>query len=641
MEGKGKSKIERLDDTLYSRTRYRNPLDKRSPVKEFESPDVGDKWQTPELDEMLKHERIPPQISLFMKKIFIFALLFFLAAIGVAVFVFLGGTNFVSSKNVDIGVLGPTAISAGEVLELGVTISNTNNADLEFANLSIQYPQGSRNPDNTTESLTYTKDNLGVIGSGAEHVRNVRVVLLGSSGEIKEMKLSVEYKVKGSNATFYKDKIFEITIGNAPITLTVASPASTTSGESFTTVVSVTLNSTDVLKNVVLKAEYPYGYSVIDATPRATLDDNLWILGDLSPGDKKTISIRGKLIGENQEERTLRFYAGVSDGSSTSPNLKVLIVSQLNTVVIDRPSIGLDVLFNGENTSTYIAPSARSISTYVRYQNNLADKLLNPHLEISLSGRALDKLSVTAGNSGLYDIGSSKIVWNLANTLGLPELGPGEGGQVILRFSSLPSLSLPAGTHDITLNFSITGIPVGAVGQSPVVVNETRTVRISSQVNFSSKVLRSLGPFANHGPIPPKVGKETTYAVVFSVGNTQGDLMDAKVSARLGEGVGWLGASSFTSEDISYDSSANTITWNMGMLSSEAGFSSATRELAFQIALTPSIGQIGMAPSLVTSIVFSGRDTLTGNTVTVNNSPLTTRLTTDPAFIQGDDIVVK
>lgn len=641
MDEKGKSKIEDLNERLNSRTRYRNPLDKRSPVKEFESPSVEEKWQTPELDEMLKHERIPPKISHFMKKVFIFAFLFFIAAIGVAGFVFLGGANFVSSKNVDIGVLGPTAISAGEVLELGVTISNTNNADLEFANLSIQYPQGSRNPDNTAESLTYTKDNLGIVGAGAETVRNMRVVLLGFSGEIKEIKLSVEYKVKGSNATFYKDKVFEITIGNAPITLTVESPRSATSGESFTTVLSVTLNSTDVLKNVVLKAEYPYGYSVIDATPSAAIDNNLWILGDLPPGSRKTVSIRGQLIGENMEERTFRFYVGVSDGGSASSNLKILIVSQLDTVVIDRPSIGLNVLFNGKNVPTYIAPAARPISTSVRYQNNLPDKLLNPRLEVSLSGAVLDKLSVTAGSNGLYDSGSSKIVWNLTNNFGLSELAPGEGGQVILRFSSLPSSSLPAGAHDVTLNFSIMGIPVDAVEQSPVVVNETRTVRISSQVNFSSEVLRSLGPFANHGPIPPKVGVETAYAAVFSVDNTRGDLVDAKVTASLGQGVSWLGASSFTSEDISYDSLSNTITWNMGMLSSDTGFSSATRELAFQIALTPSLGQIGTAPSLVTGIVFSGRDALTGNMVTVNNSPLTTRLTSDPAFIQGDDIVTK
>jgi len=640
MDEKEKGKIEGLNDTLYSRTRYRNPLDKRSPVKEFELSEVEEKWQTPELDEMLKHERIPHKINPLMKKVFILALLFFIATVGVAGFVFLGGANFVSSKNVDIGVLGPTTVSAGEVLELGVTISNTNNADLEFANLSIQYPQGSRNPDNTAEPLTYTKDNLGIIGAGAETVRNVRMVLLGPSGEIKEIKLSVEYKVKGSNATFYKDKVFEITIGNAPVTFTVENPPSTTSGEIFTTVVSITLNSTDVLKNVVLKAEYPHGYSVIDATPAAIADNNIWALGDLSPRDKKTILIRGQLMGENKEERTFRFYVGVSDGSSADSNLKIVIVSQLDTVVIDRPSIGLDVLFNGENVPTYIAPAARVISTYIKFQNNLSDKLLNPRLEVSLSGRALDKLSVTPGDNGLYDPGSSKIVWNLGNTLGLPELAPGEGGQVILRFSSLPSLSLPGGNNDIVLNLSITGVPVDAVGR-PVAVKETRIVRVSSQVSFFSRMLRSLGPFANQGPIPPKVGEETTYTVAFSIGNTQGDLTDAKVTASLGQGVSWLGASSFTNEDISYDSSSNTITWNMGLLPSDTGFSSAARELAFQIALTPFLGQIGTAPSLVTGIVLSGRDTLTGNMVTVNNPPLTTRLTTDPAFIQGDDIVVK
>ena len=640
MDEKEKGKIEGLNDTLYSRTRYRNPLDKRSPVKEFELSEVEEKWQTPELDEMLKHERIPHKISPLMKKVFILALLFFIATVGVAGFVFLGGANFVSSKNVGIGVLGPTTVSAGEVLELGVTISNTNNADLEFANLSIQYPQGSRNPDNTAEPLTYTKDNLGVIGAGAETVRNVRMVLLGPSGEIKEIKLSVEYKVKGSNATFYKDKVFEITIGNAPITFTVENPPSTTSGEIFTTTVSITLNSTDVLKNVVLKAEYPYGYSVIDATPAAVADSNIWALGDLSPRDKKTILIRGQLTGENKEERTFRFYVGVSDGSSAASNLKIVIVSQLDTVVIDRPSIGLDVLFNGENVPTYIAPAARVISTYIKFQNNLPDKLLNPHLEVSLSGAALDKLSVTPGDNGLYDPGSSKIVWNLGNTLGLPELAPGEGGQVILRFSSLSSLSLPGGNNDIALGLSITGMQVDVVGR-PVVVKETRTVRVSSQINFSSRILRSLGPFANQGPIPPKVGEETTYTVAFGIGNTQGNLTDAKVTASLGQGVSWLGASSFTNEDISYDSSSNTITWNMGLLPSDTGFSSAARELAFQIALTPFLGQIGTAPSLVTSIVFSGRDALTGNIVTVNNPPLTTRLTADPVFIQGDDIVVK
>src|SRR3989338_9140416 len=636
-----KNRIDKLSETLYSRTRYKDPLDKRTPVKEFAPPDVVDKWQTPELGEMLTHERIPPRVHPVMKKIFVSALLFFLAAIVVAGFVFTGGSNFVSSKNVDINVLGPTIVSAGKVLELGVSVTNTNNADLEFANLSIQYPQGSRNPDNNAEPLTYTKEDLGVVEAGAEAVHNIRAILLGVTGEVKEVKFSVEYKVKGSNATFYKDKIFEVTIGDAPITLSIDSPTMVMSGESFTTAVSVTLNSTEILKNVVLKAEYPYGYSVSSAVPEALADNNIWVLGDLSPGSKKTVTIRGQIVGENEEERTFRFYVGVSDSNTVNPNAKVILTSLLHTVAIDRPSIGLNILFNGENVPIYIAPAARSVSTFIKFKNNLPDKLLNPRLEVSFTGEALDPLSITAGNNSVYDKGNSKVTWNLANLLGRSELAPGEEGQVSLIFSSLPSQSLTGNSNDIKLNFSVTGVPVSAVGQTPVTVSDSRIVRISSQVNFSSKALRTLGPFANYGPIPPKVGQETTYAIVWNVGNTRGDLVGTTVTARLGQGVSWVGAQSFGSENIFFDVPSNTVTWDLGILSSGTGFSSTPREVSFQIALTPTIGQVGTAPILVSSITLSGNDNVLGEAVTASVPSLTTRLTSDPAFIQGDDIVVK
>ncbi len=641
MDEEDEGRIERLNDTLYSRTRYKNPLDKRTPVKELESSDAEEKWQTPELDEILKRERIVPAVHPFMKKVFIFALVFFIAAILVAGFIFTGGANFVSSRNVDINVLGPTSVSAGQALELGISILNANNADLEFANLSVQYPSGSRDPADTTKPLTYTKDDLGVMRAGVEVSRDARVVLLGATGEVKAIKFSVEYKVRGSDATFYKDKIFEVSIGNAPIALTVESPASIISGEDFTTVVSVTLNATNVLKNIVLKAEYPHGFTILDTTPASIANDNIWALGDLSPGGKKTVSIHGRLVGENKEERTFRFYVGVSDGDSASPNLKVGLVSLLNTVSIERPFIGLNVSFNGEEVPIYIAPAARSITTAVRFQNNLPDKLLNPRLEVSLSGPALDKTSVAVRDNGFYDPGNSTIVWNLVNNFGNPELNPGEGGRVSLNFSSLPVPSLAKGSRDIVLNFLITGVPVGAIGRGPVAVSETRAVRISSQVDLSSKALHSLGPFANYGPIPPKVAAETTYTVAFSVVDTQGDLLDARVTARLGPSVSWLAAQNIAGEHISYDLASNSVTWSLGRVAFGTGFSSAAREISFQISLVPSVSQIGTTPILLTSIAFSGRDSVTGEIVTASNPSLTTRLTNDPAFIQGDDIVVK
>ncbi len=634
-----KGRIEELNDKLYSRTRYRDPLDERSSVEKSEPAETRENWQTPALDEMLKYERITPKTNPFVKKIFVSALLFFVATVLVAGFVFTGGAIFISSRNVDINILGPSTIGAGEVLGLGINIVNTNNADLEFAHFSIQYPQGSRHPDNTAEALTYMKSDLGVVKAGTDVVQNVRMVLLGSTGEVKQVKFSVEYKVKGSNATFYKDKIFEIVIGNAPITLVVNSPLSVVSGENFISTVSISLNSTEILKNVILKAEYPYGYNVSDTNPKPVTDDNVWLLGDLSPGDKKTVSIHGKLLGENGEERTFRFYVGVSDSDNINPNLKINMVSELSTIAIERPSIGLDITLNGERGETYIGSVARPIVTSIKFQNNLANRLINPRLEVVLSGGALDKSSIIFGNSGFYDPMNSKVIWSLTNTLGVPEVAPGQGGQVTLSFASLPNPSLIGGTRDIMLDFSIIGTPVDAVGQKPVVVNEIRKVKISSQVSFSQKVLRSLGPFANYGPMPPKVGEETTYTIVFGVSNIQNDIIDASVTARLGSGVGWLAAQSLIADNLSYDTALKSITWDIGTLSS--GSSPAIMESIFQVVLIPSISQVGKMPSLIDNIVFSGRDALTGEKIILTSAPLTTRLPSDPAFIQGDDIVVK
>ena len=64
----------------------------------------------------------------------------------------------------------------------------------------------------------------------------------------------------------------EVTIGETPVVLTVESPSSTTSGDEFTTTISVAMKSNEILKNVVLKAEYPYGYSVTSASPSAVAE---------------------------------------------------------------------------------------------------------------------------------------------------------------------------------------------------------------------------------------------------------------------------------------------------------------------------------------------------------------------------------
>lgn len=631
-----KSKFERVSENLYSRTRYKDPLEKkRTEIEPQEVPEVESGWQGPALDELLMRERKSGDVTPFIKKLFIFAALFFGAAVLVGGFIFFGGVNFVSSKNVDINIVGPTKVSAGDVAQLGVTISNKNNADLETTNFSVTFPAGTRDPKDTTKPLNYVRDSLGVIKAGDETVRNIEAVLIGSTGETKEIKFSVEYKVKGSNATFTKEKTYTIAIGDAPITLDVKSPSSVISGESFTTTVNVSLRSAEVLKNVMLRAEYPYGYSVQSSNPETIGESNVWALGDLGPGMEKKVEIRGQLVGENQDERTFRYYVGVADNESVSPNFKTVVVSTQETVAIERPSIGLSINFNGENVPTYVTAPGQNISTSISFQNNLPNRLLTPRVEVRLSGGALNKSSVQAQGGGTYDPNTGRLDWDILNTSGERELAPGERGVVQFNLASIAEALEQSGSKEIALQIFLTGTPAGE--NKPVTVSETRIIKVASQITLSARTTYSIGPFINTGPMPPKVGSETTYTATLSVANTQGVVNDAKITAKLPPGIKWLSSKSTQAEDVSYDEASRTVTWKLGAFSSGA----LTREVAFQVSLTPTLGQVGITPTLVNSIVFTATNSTTGRLITVINPALTTKMPSDPAFIQGDDIVVK
>lgn len=633
-----KSSVERLKDTLYSRTNYTPPEDERSPVTAATDPDTPEKWDSPDLDEMIQERRREEARPSKMKKFFLISTLFFLGALVLAIYVFVVGGNFVSTKNVDIKITGPAVIEAGQPLTISATVENNNNTELQNSSLSIQYPEGTRQADDPTLPLTRDRVELGGIRAGAEDTQTFRSVLFGQKGEVKVLKLYLEYKIEGSNVTFYKEKTFEIAIGDTPLAIGIERPSHITSGEEFTMRVIVASNSSDVLRGVVIRGEYPYGYTLAQANPEAVDRNNVWSIGDLAPGDKKTITLTGTIAGVDEEERTFRFYAGLSNSESPSA-LRDALVSTTETIRIERPSIGLSVSMNGNTSGDYIAPAGSAVTAVIRYQNNSTEKLTNVRISTILSGASLDKTSIRPLNGGFYDSGSGLVTWQAPNTIELGSLDPGTSGSVSLTFASFQNL--PTGrSQQIDLTATITGRLSGIASEGDLKTVVTKSVKISSTVNFSGKALYSRGPFQNTGPLPPKANATTTYTVVWNLGNTQNEVSNGKVVAHLGPNVSFI-QSSTGADEVIYDPALNTVTWNVGTLASGTGFGTPLREAVFQVALRPSIAQIGTAPSLVSGISFTGTDVFTGVPVNATHPNITTRLSSDSRFTQGDEVVVK
>jgi len=634
-----RSKVDKINETLYSRTKYKDPEDARSVVHETEVPEVDKSFNSGELDEMLTHDRRKKASHPIMKKIFTAAVLFFVAAVGVAAYIYLGGGNLISSKNVDITILAPVTVSAGEPIDLGITISNKNNTDLTAANMVIEYPEGTRSVEDSSKPLISSKVSLGAILAGKDLTRTERAELFGQKGEVKTITISVDYKVKGSNATFTKEKTYEISIGATPVTMTVSAPETVISGNTFTTTLTLLSNSSDVLKDVVVRGEYPYGFIQLDSTPKASAG-NAWVLGDLSPGDKKIITIKGVLNGEDKEERTFRFYTGVA--SSANPDKfdsELAFLSQ--TVGINRSSLGLVVKLNGEVLDSYVAPVGGQVQVNIQYKNNLPSTVSDGVVKVVLTGSALDKFSVVPDQKGFYNSVDNSITWDKSNNSDISVLGPGDAGIVSFRFASLSNLPAGSKNSEMKLSTTFTASPPSGDTRSNVVATAVNTVKVASEIALSARPLYSRGPFKNTGPLPPKAEATTTYTVVFDLGNTQNDVNNPKLVGSLGPNVKWLSNTSPTTENIVFDEASRTFTWSPTSLPSGSGFSIPGKEVSIQVALTPSIGQVGSAPVLFSGIRFSGTDSFTNSSVSVTIPSVTTRILTDPKYVQGDESVVK
>lgn len=633
-----KGRIERLNERLDSRTRYTEPKDAPQPIvgaassaEAVAEPSPG--WDSPPIDDYLTAERRRPESYPLMKKIFIISILFAVCASGAAALIYFKGDNFISTKNLDIEVNAPVNISAGSPVDMQITITNKNNAAISDVNMTAIFPDGTKSvADGQNADLPSVHETVDSLGSGEKKNIPIQAAFFGAEGEVETVRISVTYQVGGSNATFTKEKSVDLTIGSAPVSVTVTRPEVVTSGEPFTLTWNVTSNSEETLNNIAFKAEYPYGFSVSSASPKANdSDQSIWLLGDLAPGQKQNISIKGVLLGQNQDQRTLRYMVGVGDAGG----VKTILSADSAILTLNRPAVDLTTSLNGDTDADYVAPAGKPIQVSINFKNNLTSNFLNPELRVTLSGSALDRSSVVPQDGGFYNSTANAVVWNNGNS-NLKTLSPGDSGSVTLTFNTLTNLPPNVLNPKVDLSFSLTGKEQDSGNSDQI--SDTRTVKVASAVVLDSKSLYSKGPFENTGPIPPKAENETTYTIALSLTNTQNDILNGEVTGLLGPNVKWLG-----SEDpsITYDDKTNTVSWEVGTLNSGVGFSSPVDQANFKVSLTPSLGQVGGVPALITNLAFEGLDSFTKSNIRLSNPDVTTRISSDPTYVQGDETVVK
>jgi hypothetical protein len=631
MSDQGSPKIKRLEDSLYSRNA------EALTVREHElrhTPDPGlPPHEPPVLDVPERTKKRISPIAIFL----LISVVFFVGASAYAAFKFFGQGNSISGENISIGITGPTAIRGGDELSFDVVITNNNSIPLELADLLVDFPDGTRTPGNLAAELLHYRETLGTLKPGESVRQTVRGVLFGEEQAKKTIKVTYEYRIAGSNAIFYKEAVYDLLITSSPLVVSIETPTETNSGQDISIQATVSSNASEVVRDVLLVLEYPPGFSFKSATPSAFFENRVFSLGDVKPGSKRVITIRGSLSGEADDVRVFRFTSG-SRSVSNERQIEAPLASLTKEVTIKKPFIALSLSLAGKSDKEVTIESGAPIRVDLSYVNNLPIGVSDVVLSLKLAGKALERTSVSP-DRGFYRSLDDTVLWDKTT---LPELGflaPGASGTVSLTFNTLDIQSgiLSLRNPSVTFTGSVAGTrSEGSSVPGEALATVSGTAKVASDVGLKARLIYYDG--SNTGPMPPKADKETTYTVVLSMTNGSNDIADGLVTMTLPSYVRYI---SSTSDQVTYTAVGGRVSWSLGEVKAGTGFNTAPKEVSFKIGFTPGLSQVGGAPVLLNGIQLTSKDRYTGEDNNLSIPAVTTRLTNDPGSKGGDDSVVK
>ena len=643
--------LEQLKKRLYKSEEILKAKERKEPVIKREKNAVPSEWekvsfQKPE-DVLAASKEVEKYLQKRKRKrtIFLFgglvgALLILIIFLGYKFYIQGGGLGFLSAENIEIRIEGPAAVKAGEKVSWSASVKNNNKISLEDANLIIEYPEGSELDGQFASSLIETKP-LGGIGAGAEIKESFEAFVFGEENGKQKIKVSLEYRLKDSSAIFEKSEEKTFTISQPAATIFIEAPKEVSAGKKANFKVEVISNTAAVLRNLVLDLEYPEGFKFENAAPVPSQDNSRWRIGDLSAGEKKIINIQGLISAQEfVKEESILALVGVLDEKEE------LRIYSKKTASLEIKKPFLDIVLKVNGKEKYAAQTGERLNVELKWANNLAIGIKNAIIEAKIQGEATDLTSLDVQN-GTYRSFDKTIVWDASTFPKFVYLESGEEGTVSFSIPVKKKLDINGEkdknfTIEFEARFFTSFIPEN-YGDVEISGQDKKTVQIISNFQFVQRGLFYSGPFKNSGPIPPRLAKETTYTIIWSLINSSNDLSGVMISSVLPNYVQWQNQifPAEKSGELFFDPDNREIIWSPGNIKAGTGLFRPAEEISFQILFLPGEPHLNSSPILISKTEAGAKDDFASVTLADSEPAVTTELRDDPAAGSGGGKVIQ
>lgn len=598
----------------------------------FQSEREREKIQSEEWDEIEKKKLLAKYKKYFKMGGVAIGAVFLIVS---GFFFWRGATSFDKSK-VDFEIRGPESIVSGDEVKYLVRYKNNTKLELRNIELVFYYPENSIPSDG--EEMIKSVD-LPNLPAGDENQIELLVRFIGLRGEIKVAKAELNYQPDKISSHFSNEADFSSVIISIPLIVNFDLPEKLVSGQSFDFSL-IYSNRTEVaFDDIQIQIDYPTGFSFQSSEPTSYEESGVWRLDNLIAGEQGKILIRGNIQGEQGEVKLFKARLGLlKDGA---------FIPYTETAGAFRISVSpLFVSQKVNGAADYVARAGEYLDYQIIYQNTTDVGIRNVNITSTLKGEVLDfaELNLRESN-GSFNGGTQTITWNASNLSALEYLAPYQEG--VIEFSIKMNDFLPV--HDFAdKNFKITNTVKIDSSEAPLSLEDIRIsgqseliIKVASQLSIQAQGYYYDDLIPNSGPIPPVVGQTTTYTLKWRLTNAGNDLNKVKVEAYLPPHVQWLSNFIPSDTNLKYSSQTGKLVWDIGDISSATGVLSPTKQIAFQVAITPSLAHLGSLVELIGQSEVVAQDDFAGMKLIENDGEIDTDLPDEPEIERKEGTVVK
>lgn len=554
---------------------------------------------------------------------------FVIAALVSSVYLFFGA-NQISGRNISIDVSAPFTMAAGEKLTMQVNIGNQNSVPIESATLIVNYPSGTKTADESTKDLFESRIPIEIIASGEARTVPVSAVIFGEENEEKEVKVAIEYRVAGSNSTFFKEATpSKIKINSSPVVIRVNAVEKVASGQEMEITLAVQSNASVVQRNVLIKANFPNSFTFLSSDPEPSYAQNEWLIKELPPEGVETITLRGRVSGVANETAELQFEAGTPRSDNQFMMGSVLAKAKTG-YVIESAFLNVVVEINKDKDGSAVIEAGDTSSVIVFVTNTLEETIYDMRVEIEPKGNLI-RDNLLDVPDGYYDTNTKTIRYEVSGMPNLAEVPPGETRQFYFLIN--PDEGQSTAAFDISTKVFARRVREASAAED-MVGTAVAEAKYSAKIQNRAELGYSNADFADEGPIPPVANETTTYTLTFEVEAGVNDATNAVMTTTLPQYVSWLDVYDGEGQ-VEFNPVAKQLRWTIGTMTAKQ-----KEQLKVQVGLLPSVTQVGTTPTIVGSQEFRATDRFTGETLRVTNEALRTELSTEAGFPEGNGRVV-